>query len=157
VPQKVYIETTIVSYLTSHPSGDALTRSHQELTHDWWNQRRNQFELYVSEVVLEEAGRGDRSVARARLALVEPLPVLSVNEDARRIAAAILRSAALPPKAAADAMHIAVATVNAMDFLLSWNCTHIANAIIFRRISTLCREMGFDPPVVCTPEEIMVG
>lgn len=155
--QKVYIETTIVSYLTSRPSGDALTRSHQELTHDWWKTRRDQFEVYVSEVVLEEAGRGDHSMATARLRLVERIPVLSVNEDARRLAAAILRSAALPPKAAADALHIAVATVNAMDFLLSWNCTHIANAIVFRRVSALCREMGFDPPVVCTPEELMEG
>ena len=96
-------------------------------------------------------------MAKARLALVEAIPILSVNEDARRIATAILRSSALPSKAAADAMHIAVATVNAMDFLLSWNCTHIANAIIFRRISVLCREMGYEPPVVCTPEEIMEG
>jgi len=157
VRQKVYIETTIVSYLTSRPSGDALTRSHQELTHDWWNTRRDQFEIYVSEVVLDEAGRGEHSMATARLRLVEAIPILSVNEDARSLAAAFLKSAALPSKAAADALHIAVATVNAMDFLLSWNCTHIANAIVFRRISAQCREMGFDPPVVCTPEELMDG
>jgi len=96
-------------------------------------------------------------MATARLSLMEAIPILSVNEEARRLARAILKSAALPPKAAADALHIAVATVNAMDFLLSWNCTHIANAIVFRRIAILCREMGFDPPVVCTPEELMEG
>jgi len=157
VLQKVYVETTIVSYLTSRPSGDSLTRSHQELTHDWWNRRRADFDVYVSEVVLAEAARGDEVMATARLNLIRSVPVLSINEDARTLAAAILRSAALPPKAAADALHIAVATVNAMDYLLSWNCTHIANAIIARRISALSREMGFDPPAVCTPEELMEG
>ena len=104
MPQKVYIETTIVSYLTSRPSGDTLTRSHQELTHEWWKARRDQFEIYVSEIVLDEAGRGDRSMATARLGLVEAIPVLSVNEEARTLAAAILKSAALPPKATADAL-----------------------------------------------------
>ena len=94
-------------------------------------------------------------MAKARLNLVQSIPILAVNEDARTLATAILRSAALPRKAAADALHIAVATVNAMDYLLSWNCTHIANAIIARRISAISREMGFDPPTVCTPEELM--
>ena len=155
VLEKVYIETTIVSYLTSRPSGDSLTRSHQELTRDWWNGRRAGFDIYVSEVVVDEAARGDRVMAAARLSLIQSIPILSVNEDARTLAAAILRSAALPSKAAADALHIAVATVNAIDYLLSWNCTHIANAMIARRISAISREMGFDPPTVCTPEELM--
>ena len=95
--------------------------------------------------------------AAARLAVLEPFPILRVTEEARELAAAILQSTALPPKAAADAMHIAVATVNAMDFLLTWNCTHIANAIVFRTVATVCREMGFEPTTVCTPEELMEG
>jgi predicted nucleic acid-binding protein len=154
VPQKTYIETTIISYLAARPSSDPLTRVHQDVTREWWDRRRSGFELYVSEVVLDEAARGDQSMARARLAFVESFPILAVNDQARQLAAAILRSAALPQKAAADAMHIAVATVNAMEFLLTWNCTHIANAIIFRRIADLCRGMGYDPPAVCTPEEL---
>jgi predicted nucleic acid-binding protein len=154
---KAYIETSIVSYLASRPSREPLAKVHQELTHEWWERRRSRFDLYISEVVLEEASRGDAAAASARLAIVESLPILNVDDQARALAAAILRAAALPAKSAADAMHIAVATVNAMEFLLSWNCTHIANAIVFRRVSAICRGMGFDPPAVCTPEELMEG
>ena len=154
---KTYIETTIVSYLASRPSNEPVARVHQQLTHQWWDRRRASFDLYVSEVVLDEATRGDQAAASARMAIIESLPVLGATEEARRLAAAILASAALPAKSAADALHIAIATVNAMDFLLSWNCTHIANAIIFRRVSAVCREMGYEPPVVCTPEELMEG
>lgn len=154
MPEKTYVETTIISYLAARPSGDPLTRLHQDVTRVWWEGKRSTFELYVSEVVLDEAARGDQSIARARIALVESLPILAVNDQARNLAAAILQSAALPSKAAADAMHIAIATVNAMDYLLTWNCTHIANAIIFRKVADICRGMGYDPPTVCTPEEL---
>jgi predicted nucleic acid-binding protein len=157
MPPKVYIETTIISYLASRPSGKPSAKIHQELTHHWWLRRRSRFELYISEVVLEEAGRGHEDAARARLALLEAIPVLAVTADARQIAAAILRSNVLTAKSAADALHIGVATVNAMDFLLSWNCTHIANAIVYRGVSAICRGMGYEPPVVCTPEELMEG
>jgi hypothetical protein len=117
----------------------------------------NNFELFVSEIVLSESERGDSAMAQARLSMLNGLSVLRVNEQALHLAEAILASAALPRKAAADAAHIAVATVNAMDFLLTWNCTHIANAIILRRITRLCRESGYEPPTVCTPEELMEG
>jgi len=157
VPAKTYIETTIVSYLTSRPSGDPLSRAHQELTREWWGRRRYGFELYISEVVLAEAERGDPTFAEARLRIVEGVSILKLTDRAKDLAAAILRSAALPAKAAADAAHIAVATVNAMDFLLTWNCTHIANAIILRRVNVVCRELGYEPPTVCTPEELMEG
>ena len=154
---KIYIETTVVSYLVSRPSGDPLSKAHQDLTREWWGHRRARFDLYVSEVVLEEAGRGDVAAARARLSVVDTLPVLRITDEARGLAAAILRSATLPPRAAADATHIAIATVNAMDFLLTWNCTHIANGIILRKIAGICREMNLEPPTVCTPEELMEG
>jgi len=134
-----------------------LIKGHQEVTREWWDERRSRFDLYISEVVLDEASRGDQVAAAARLVVLESIPILRVNHDAKRLAAAILKSAALPPKAAADAMHIAVATVNSMDFLLTWNCTHIANAIIFRTVAKVCREMGFEPTTVCTPEELTEG
>lgn len=154
---KIYIETTIVSYLVSRPSGEPLSLGHQKLTREWWERRRSRFDLYVSEVVLEEAARGDAAAAQARLSVIENLPVLRVTNEAKKLAGAILRSAALPSGAAADAAHIAIATVNAMDFLLTWNCTHIANGFILRRIATICREMNLEPPTVCTPEELMEG
>lgn len=154
---KAYLETTIVSYLTAWPAREPVTKAHQGLTREWWDEKRNRFDLFISEIVLDEAARGDQMAAAARLAVLESFPILRVTEQARELAAAILRSTALPPKAAADAMHIAVATVNAMDFLLTWNCTHIANAIVFRTVATVCREMGFEPTTVCTPEELMEG
>lgn len=146
MPPRAYIETTIVSYLTSRPSGEPLSREHQQLTRRWWEQRRQRFELYVSEIVLDEAARGDPSAAESRRLVIETLPILRVNEPARQLAAAILASAALP-----------IATVNAMDFLLTWNCTHIANGIVLRTVGAVSREMGFEPPIVCTPEELMEG
>jgi predicted nucleic acid-binding protein len=157
VRPKAYLETTIVSYLTAWPAREPVTKVHQGITREWWDERRNRFDLFISEIVLDEAARGDQIAAAARLAVLEPFPILRVTEEARELAAAILESTALPPKAAADAMHIAVATVNAMDFLLTWNCTHIANAIVFRTVANVCREMGFEPTTVCTPEELMEG
>lgn len=154
---KTYIETSVIGYLSSRPTRDALTNAHQKVTREWWERRRSLFDIYVSELVLDEAGRGNAEEARLRLELIEALPRLNVSADAKQLAAAILRSAALPPTATADATHIAIATVNAMDFLLTWNCTHIANAIILRRVTALCRDMGYEPPTVCTPEELMEG
>lgn len=153
----IYVETSFFGYLCSQPTRDELTNVHQKLTQEWWERRRNLFNLYVSELVVDEAGRGNDAEARVRLSFVEALPILRVSEQANQLAAAILRSAALPAKAAADAAHIAIATVNAMDFLITWNCTHIANAIILRRVTAICRNMGYDPPIVCTPEELMEG
>jgi predicted nucleic acid-binding protein len=157
MPSRTYIETSFFGYLCSQPTRDELTNAHRELTQEWWGRRRSLFELYVSELVVAEAGRGNAAEARVRLSFVEALPILQVSEQARQLAAAILRSAALPAKAAADATHIAIATVNAMDFLITWNCTHIANAIILRKVTAICRNMGYDPPTVCTPEELMEG
>lgn len=147
----------MIGYLTSRPSRDALARAHQSLTRDWWKHRRDQFEVFVSEVVLDEIARGDTTAARVRVAVVERYPILRVSDSARNLASAILSAAALPSKAAADALHISVAAVNGMDFLLTWNCTHIANGIILKAVGKISRELGFEPPIVCTPEELMTG
>lgn len=152
---KLYLETSVVSYLAARPSGDLVARAHQQLTREWWERSRSKFALYVSVEVLNEIRRGDSAAAELRLRYVEALPILEADQQARELAAAILRSSALPQKAAADATHIAVATVNGMEFLLTWNCTHIANGIIQRGISRLSREMGFEPPTIVTPEELM--
>lgn len=111
----------------------------------------------MSELVVEEAGRGDPAAARARLAMIAEYPVLRINQVARNLADRILQEAVLPSKAAADALHIALAAVNGMAFLLTWNCTHIANGFVLQAVNVLCREAGFEPPLVCTPEELMEG
>jgi predicted nucleic acid-binding protein len=147
----------VVSYLAARPSRDIVATAHQQLTREWWDRRRQLFELYVSVEVLNEIRRGDAEAARLRLQYVQSLPVLEADTQARALAAAILQTSALPMKAAADAMHIAIATVNGMEFLLTWNCTHIANGIVQRAIARISREMGFEPPIVVTPEELMEG
>jgi len=154
---KTYVETSVISYLTARPSRDLLASGHQELTRQWWERRRSRFDLYVSELVVEEAGRGDPAAARARLGVIAGCPVLRINTSARTLANSILQHAVLPSKAAADALHIALAAVNGMSFLLTWNCTHIANGFILQSVNALCREAGFEPPIVCTPEELMEG
>jgi predicted nucleic acid-binding protein len=151
----VYLESSVISYLAARPSRDILATAHQQVTREWWERSRANFDLYVSVEVLNEIRRGDPSAAHLRLRYVETLPVLEADDQARALAAEILRTSALPAKAAADAAHIAIATVNGMEFLLTWNCTHIANGIVQRAISRLSRDLGFEPPTIVTPEELM--
>jgi len=154
---KTYLESSVVSYLAARPASNVLAAAHQQLTHDWWKRRRENFDLYISVEVMNEIRRGDAAAAQLRLGFVAGLPVLETDNEARALAAAIIRSSAVPAKASADALHIAVATVNGMEFLLSWNCTHIANGFVQRAINRICRDLGYDPPLVVTPEELMEG
>jgi hypothetical protein len=151
----VYIETTIVSYLTARPSRDLVQRAHQQLTRRWWRTRRSQFDLYVSPLVIQEAAVGDPLRARRRLAALKAVPVLDATSDAMELAEALAQAGAVPTEAVVDATHIAIATVHGMAYLLTWNCAHIANATMRTRIETVCRNEGYEPPVLCTPEELM--
>lgn len=152
---KTYIETTIVSYLGARPSRDLITAAHQRITHDWWETQSRRFDLYVSQVVLQEAQGGDPEAASRRLQLLQHLPVLELTEEARSLAEALIQEVPLPPKATLDAVHIALAAVNGMHYLLTWNCAHIASAFHRPKIEAICRKSGFEPPVICTPEELM--
>ena len=155
--ETVYIETTFISYLVARPSRDLLVAAHQQATKDWWIERRREFECFVSQVVLDEAAAGDPDEAKARMQMINDFPVLEITEEAESLAAGIMRSGAIPPHAVRDAAHIAVATVSQMDYLLTWNCTHLANAQIIRRIAVVCNQEGYNMPVICTPEELMGG
>jgi len=151
----VYIETTIPSLLTAWPSGDLQIAAQQVATRDWWETRRGDFELYVSPEVLDEASRGNAEAARLRLEAVANLPVLAVTDDVEELTRRILATGLIPLRATRDAAHIAFASVHGMDFLLTWNCRHIHNAMISRRLSGVCAAMGFTLPVLCTPRELM--
>ena len=152
----VYIENSVVSYLTSTRSRrNPAVAVHQDITREWWDTRRQGFELFVSAVVAEEARDGNPAAAAMRLEIVAALQFLQITPEARQLAAALLGRGGLPAKANADALHIAVATVHGMDYLLTWNCKHIANAVILRSVESVCRLNGFEPPVICTPEELM--
>ena len=150
-----YLDTSVISYLTARPSRDIVAMGHQQLTREWWELRRHDFDLHISELVLFEAGRGDPAAARARLELVAQLPVLRINAEARALSAKIFRATTLPDKASSDALHLALSAVNGMDFLVTWNCTHIANGVVLKIVNAVCRDNGYDPPIVVTPEELM--
>ena len=152
---KVYIETTIVSYLTARPSSYLIIAAHQQITRDWWQNRRADFDLFISQAVIEEASAGDRQAAADRLQVLAQIRVLGLNESALQLAHGLVSKGPLPEKAAVDALHIALATVHGMDYLLTWNCKHIANAEMQAPIAALCLLRGYEPPVICTPEELM--
>ena len=151
---KVYIETTIVSYLVASPSRDVIQSAHQQVTREWWA-RRSRFDLFVSRPVLAEAGRGDATAAARRLEKLTGIPMLSIGRGTEALANTLLRTGALPPKARIDAVHVAIAATNGMDYLLTWNLRHLANAAIRGKIEDACQRAGVRPPVICTPEEVM--
>jgi len=151
---KVYVETTVVSYLAAPPSRDLIIAAHQQITREWW-QGRKRFDLYVSQIVAQEAGGGNPEAASSRLKTLEGISVLELTPESRDLAERLLTQGPIPEKAALDALHIAIAVVNGMDFLVTWNCTHIANAAMRIMIEAVCRSLGYEPPVICTPEELM--
>ena len=154
---KVYIETTFPSYLAARPSRDLLIAAHQQLTRDWWESRGPTFDLYISEPVLEEAAAGDPALAKLRLGLLADIPVLALSEGILRLAESLVAEGPIPRKAAGDALHIAIATVYGCEYLLTWNCRHIANAEIQRAARVVVGRRGFELPAICTPEELMGG
>lgn len=153
--QRVYLETSIISYLAARPSRDLITAARQQLTNEWWTHRRSAFEPCISELVVAEAAAGDPDAADRRAELLRGLPLLSISEEATALARNLLQSAGLPPRAGADALHIAVAACHGIDYLLTWNSTHIANAELRPKVERACRDYGYEPPVLCTPDELM--
>lgn len=151
----VYLETTIPSYLTAWRSPDLVMAARQQITRQWWDERRSTFDLVVSQLVIDEAARGDPEAAARRLEILEGISLVEPSDDADQIMATLVRDVPLPQRAAADALHIAIAAVNRIDFILTWNFTHIANANYRPRIEIVCREMGFIAPTICTPEELL--
>lgn len=152
---KVYLETTVISYLMARPSRDLRIAAHQQATQDWWHDRRVAFDLYASQFVIQQASQGDKAAVEEHLKVLEETTVLDVTDEALALAEAIVSRRLVPQKATVDAAHIAVATTNAMDYLLTWNLKHIANAVIRGKVESLCRAEGYEPPIICTPEELM--
>ena len=151
----VYIETSIVSYLASRPSHDLLTAACQQATRDWWEEHRSGYELFTSQLVVAEAGAGDPEAAKKRLDLLEGIPELRIGNEVRDLARILVAKGALPRKAEADALHIAVSAVHHIDLLLTWNCRHIDNPILKPHIRSVCTVAGYTCPEMCTPIEIL--
>jgi len=152
---RLYLETTIPSYLVSRHSQDLRLAADQQSTQEWWQQRRHEYELFISEAVLDEAGAGDAALASMRLAALEGLPRLRITQEVDTLVARLLADQIIPATAAPDAVHLAVAAAHGMDFLLTWNCKHIHNPRLERRIEAACRACGFMCPVICTPAELL--
>jgi hypothetical protein len=153
----VYVETTIFSYLVARPSQSVRLAAHQEIMREWWVKRRGDFDLFTSQVVMDEAAAGEKAKAAERMALIEGLPFLEVDEEARFLARSLTARGPIPPKAARDALHVAVAAVHEVDFLLTWNCRHLANAEMADRVEYIVLRHGYKPARICTPEELMEG
>jgi hypothetical protein len=149
----IYVETSIVGYLTARSASDVVFQARQELTRRWWKQRREGFDLYISQLVLDEAGAGDPTAAADRLRLLDGLPLLGESAEADRLADLLIARHLLPAKAAADAQHVALAATAGVDYLLTWNCKHIANADWLPALYETLRAEGFSPPLIVTPEE----
>ena len=153
--ETVYLETSIVSYLTAQPARDVVAAARQRLTVEWWHSQRALFNLVISPLVVEEASRGDSEAASHRLEILRGLPRIDAAPEVIDFAKRIISEGALPKSAADDALHIALAVVHGVDYLLTWNCRHIDNAQNKPRIRRLCREAGYRFPEICTPEELM--
>jgi len=153
--ESFYLETSVISYLASQPSRDLVVAANQRLSHDWWNIERSRYELYISKIVADEIARGDQVEAQKRLLLVASLTRLAVTTEVTELADDFLSQSSLPPSAIADSMHIALATVYGIDFLLTWNCRHIANAHIVKKLAAIAQANGYELPTLCTPLELL--
>ena len=151
----VYIETSIVSHASSRPSSNPLIASLQQQARDWWQFERQQFELVTSQLVITEASAGDQDAARDRLNLLNGIPLVPITVDVRAIANALISSSMMPPKAAADALHVAAAAFAGVEYLLTQNCRHIANARILPQVYATLKSLGFGGLLICTPAEFL--
>jgi predicted nucleic acid-binding protein len=153
--ETVYIETSILGYLTARSTKNLILAANIEITKDWWESRRNTFILYTSEAVLNEVSQRDLEIATQRLEILRDFPLLELNQNVQALAAQFLTRSNLPPKANVDAIHIAAATVHGMDYLLTWNCKHIANAQLQGKLAEISLDLGYELPILCTPYELM--
>ena len=153
--KRVYIETTIVSYLAASPSRDLIILARQAATEQWWREQRPSCDLFASELVLREAARGDEEVSRRRLAFLEGIPRLPGSRETEDLSRRLLRAHALPTQEEDDAAHLALAAVHGMDVLLTWNCRHIANVVMVPRIMDIMEQAGYRAPTITTPQDLM--
>ena len=150
----VYVETSVIGYLTSWPSGDLIVAARQKITRDWWRDAPAKYELIVSERVLSEASAGDPQAVQDRLAVLQGLPILTVAKKAEDLAAALMAQGAVPIGEPEDALHIALTVVNGIEYLVTWNFKHIANPAMRLKIDNVCRAAGYVPATICTPEAL---
>ena len=153
--KSVYIESSVISYLTARPSRDLVIAGHQAVTTEWWDDRRRQYDVYVSPLVVEEISAGDASAAEERLRAIADIPSVAIAAEAESLASALLAANAVPEKSARDALHIAIAATQGIDYLITWNFKHINNASTRTMVINAVSDFGLICPVLCSPEELM--
>lgn len=151
----VYIETSVVSYYVSRPSRDVIALAHQEITRNWWDERLSNFRACISPIVIEEAQQGDEQQAKKRLEILSDFEILEANKKVEELTTHYMKELILPHKAIRDAAHLAFACFYDIDFLVSWNCGHIANAEIIRSLAKINEKAKLPIPTICTPEELL--
>jgi predicted nucleic acid-binding protein len=153
--EKIYLETSVISYHTARPSRDIIVLAQQELTWDWWEKSVPEFDVFISQAVIDEIRSGDPEAAEKRLDLIKEFPLLEISKNVENLAAVYIEKLKIPPRAASDAIHIAVACKHEVDYLVTWNCSHIANGVIIKQLLNVNTRQGVKTPVVCTPGELL--
>ncbi len=153
--QKVYIETSVISYLAAKPSRDIIVAGQQLITEQWWENRRYKYQLYISDLVIKEASAGDKNASERRLQFLNDIMLLEVDERVIKLSKNLMETGIIPKKAIEDTIHISVATINEIDYLLTWNCKHIANAVIYKQLRKFIANYGYELPTLCTPNELL--
>ncbi|HSB05557.1 MAG TPA: type II toxin-antitoxin system VapC family toxin [Thermodesulfobacteriota bacterium] len=153
----LYLESTIISYLAAYPSRDLIVAAHQQITHEWWDQVRPKFNNYISQAVLDEISIGDPDAASRRRALAAGLPILALTEEVELLAEEYVSKLGLPRGAQLDAVHLACAVFYEVDYLLTWNCAHLANGLVIKRLQRVNAALGRSTPVIATPEELLTS
>jgi len=151
----VYLETTVVSYLTAKPSRDVVAAGHQQSTRERWEDRRQNFRVVASQLVVREAGKGDMPAAQRRLGILKGLELLEITPEATTLARALIDDGVVPDTSLEDALHVSVAVVNGCKYLMTWNYRHLVGAGVRARIEAFCRDKGYEPAIICTPEELL--
>jgi len=151
----IYVETSVISYLAAHSSRDLVVAAHQQITHEWWQTAFERFDLFVSQLVIREISKGDPAVAQRRLALSSNLAILTVTARAEELVKVYGQRLGLAANAHADLLHIATAVDAMTDYLVTWNCSHIANGQVVRRLMAVNNELGVSTPLITTPEALL--
>ena len=154
---KLYLETTIPSYIAARPSRDIVVLAHQQITQDWWDNCKEGYEMYISQIVIEEIISGDPSVANERFSLIEDFHVLDLTNDIEKLTSEYMEYFNFPKHTLRDAFHLAFSVGYEMDILLTWNCKHLANEAIRKKLRTYNESRGLTVPSICTPEELLTN
>ncbi len=153
--ETVYLETSVVSYYTARPSRDVVVIAHQEITRQWWEKALNEYEIFISQAVIDEASDGDPGASEERLKAMMDFQYLEINSKVGEMTEIYIAELKIPPKAGGDAVHIAIASIHEIDYLVTWNCAHIANGVIIKKLAEINTNYGVHTPVLCTPEELL--